>query len=161
MKNDAMKKAIQRLYDKDGEVKASTLVATAKPKNSPIHNYFEWDDKIAGHEYRLIQGRKYIRIVTIERENKPEQLVHVGAANPETGSREGVYKTAPDIVKCPDEFERAISEAITRLSAARRAVDLLERVARAKPDGDERSAMIAQIASAIGKLETALDRAVH
>ena len=161
MKNDAMKKAIQRIYDRDGMVKASVLLAESTPKNSPTHEYFPWDDKAAAHEHRLTLARKYIRVVTVERENKPERLVHVSAATPETSEREGVYKTAPDIVKCPDEFERAISEAVTRLAAARRAVDQLERVARAKPDGDERSAMIAQIASAIGKLETALDRAVH
>lgn len=45
---------------------AETLVEHATPDSSPIHAMFEWDDEIAGHEYRLIQARLYLRSYRVD-----------------------------------------------------------------------------------------------
>tara|TARA_R100001129_G_C5235625_1_gene223914 strand:- start:67 stop:537 length:471 start_codon:yes stop_codon:yes gene_type:complete len=37
---------------------AREIVDAGRPTSSPIHSYFEWDNEIAGEEYRVIQGRK-------------------------------------------------------------------------------------------------------
>lgn len=40
---------------------ADELLEIATPAESAIHAAFEWDDAVAGHEYRLTEARKLIR----------------------------------------------------------------------------------------------------
>lgn len=46
-------------------ITANMIVEKAKPKDSPIHNYFCWDNDIAGEKYRLYQAREMIRKVHV------------------------------------------------------------------------------------------------
>jgi hypothetical protein len=153
----------QQLYDEHGALRSEDLLAAARPKDSPAHSGFEWNDKKAGHEFRLIQARGWIRRVTIIHEERPVQLVHVPRittmAEPgdtEDTGKGGEYKPAEVIVKCPDEFSRALEEALMKLHAARRAVDHLQRIAEKNPTED-RSMMIAQVAKGLEILRSALD----
>lgn len=45
-----------------GLITPELLVKHSKPKTSPTHNDFEWDDTKAGHNYRLWQARKIISV---------------------------------------------------------------------------------------------------
>ena len=36
------------------------IVAAARPKSSPIHKLFEWDDTIAAERFRLSQARNHV-----------------------------------------------------------------------------------------------------
>lgn len=49
-----------------GEITPQELVSLAKDHNSPIHKYFEWDDKKAAKDYRLYQARRLIKSIIIE-----------------------------------------------------------------------------------------------
>lgn len=52
-------------YQKHGELTPQIVVDEARPKNSPLHNRFEWDDKVAGEAYRRVQAAELIRSVRI------------------------------------------------------------------------------------------------
>lgn len=59
--------AIKRLEDEAGRVTAEALVLAARNPKHPMHEDFLWDDKVAGHRFRVNQARAYIaevRIVT-------------------------------------------------------------------------------------------------
>lgn len=45
---------------KKGESLAKLLVEKARPEDSSIHSYFEWNDYIVAEKYRLHQAREYI-----------------------------------------------------------------------------------------------------
>lgn len=45
---------------------AENVVLAAKDPESPLHDYFEWDDSKAAHTYRLVQARRIIRTVQFE-----------------------------------------------------------------------------------------------
>ncbi len=49
-----------------GRLTAESVVKDAAAPSSPLHGFFEWDDKVAGHRYRLDQARELIRSVRIE-----------------------------------------------------------------------------------------------
>lgn len=51
------------------QFKTEDLVEKARPKNSPIHRLFQWDDAIAGHKYRLYQAQYHIRHLRVKVEN--------------------------------------------------------------------------------------------
>lgn len=49
-----------RARDKDGILYPKKVVSAAKPKDSPLHAHFTWDNRRAGDEWRLQQARQLI-----------------------------------------------------------------------------------------------------
>jgi hypothetical protein len=68
------KAELARLAKRDGTLQAEAVVAFAKNKRTALHSAFEWDDRKASHEYRLIQARKLIVSVTILMDGNPEPV---------------------------------------------------------------------------------------
>lgn len=152
---------IQQQINQMGEITASVLVELARPKNSPAHAGFEWDNGKAAEEYRLIQARRWIKLIEVQQAADADQepvmvsLVHVPSA--ERGEKEGTYKPLPMLVKAPDEYQRALAEAKQQLAAAQRAVDsLVELTNRAA--GADKIALIAQIARGMELMREALQK---
>lgn len=54
---------LQAIYDEAGELRPRTVVDKAKDPSHPLHDRFEWDDKLAGEKYRLQQASDLIRSV--------------------------------------------------------------------------------------------------
>ena len=125
-------KELTRIYKRDGQVVASTVVKEARLKKSPIHDEFEWDDKAAAHEHRLSTARRMIRITPIRLETGVEQrLVHVPTAKVEGPTAhvynpEGVYKPVSKVAKCADEYARALEQLMKQLRAIERSIRELQ-----------------------------------
>src|SRR6185437_11347508 len=49
----------------NGELTAELALDAARPKSSPLHDGFEWDDTVAAEQHRLTQARSMIRSVVI------------------------------------------------------------------------------------------------
>lgn len=147
---------ITRIYQRDGHVKPSIVVREAFPKESPLHGYFEWNNKKAADQHRLWQARHLIRVARIVSDDgQEEQLTHVPViTTEEQGHREGEYKAPSAIVESVDEYDRAMRMATAKLHGARRAVQELEAAAgrKAEPDG-----LLARVALASKSIETALE----
>lgn len=60
MSRDARLLALKDVADIDGRLTAEALIQAARPPGHPLHNYFEWDDSKAGHQWRLHQARQLI-----------------------------------------------------------------------------------------------------
>lgn len=52
-----------------GELTPSAVVDYARPKTSPIHDRFTWNDKEAGEKFRLMEAAMMIRSVRISFED--------------------------------------------------------------------------------------------
>lgn len=63
----AIRAELDRIKTSNGEglLKADDVVENAADKNCPLHGYFEWDDSVAGHKYRLSQARALIRQIEV------------------------------------------------------------------------------------------------
>lgn len=169
MVDDSIKQGVQQvaqeLYEKHGKLTPSALVDAAKPKDSPAHCGFEWNDKKAGHEYRLWQARGWFRRIEIrtEPDAEPERLINVpkiviAKADEEEG-REGEYQLPSVLIQRPDEFARALDQAQAKFTAARRALDELYAVAE-RTERSDNAAIIAQMAKAAELWASAL-QAMH
>ena len=70
---------VEYLERKNGSVTSEAFLEVAKSEDSPIHNMFEWNDKVAANKYRLEQSRKIICalkvVVVTDNEDKPEKKV--------------------------------------------------------------------------------------
>lgn len=53
---------IDQLNEEVGHVTPEALVDKARPKKSPIHDFFEWDDAKGAEAHRRWQARRYIKI---------------------------------------------------------------------------------------------------
>jgi hypothetical protein len=92
---------LQEIYDRhEGTLTAELVVATAKPSSHPLHDRFEWNDRIAGHKYRLVQASELIRSVkvTYREPDEDEDGAEVRAwhAVREDGRYEPAEKVAAD-----------------------------------------------------------------
>lgn len=66
-----------KLRDENGDVlKPGRVVEEAKPESSPLHDYFEWDNKVASQKYRIFQARKLLEhiVVVVEVDGKDEDV---------------------------------------------------------------------------------------
>ena len=73
-----VKKIVNSIKKKNGGIfKMDFLVKEAENPSHPLHNYFQWDDSIAGHQYRLIQARNLIASIIID--NKGHKKAKVKA----------------------------------------------------------------------------------
>lgn len=72
-KSEFLSKYLQKLEKKNGKLTPGIVVENARPENSPIHSYFEWDDDAAADKYRLWQARQLIARVYIINDPKDEE----------------------------------------------------------------------------------------
>lgn len=54
----------------DEEPTPEQVLSLAKDGDSPIHSYFEWDDKKAAKNFRLIQAAQLIKVVIVDESPK-------------------------------------------------------------------------------------------
>lgn len=57
---------MERIEKEAGEINPRLLVGHARPVASPLHTFFEWDDKVAAEEYRVEQARGLIQAVVVK-----------------------------------------------------------------------------------------------
>jgi len=155
-KIDAMRKLIDDLVSEKGNVTASEIVKKSKPASALTHACFEWNDKKAGSEYRLIEARKWIRIINVKTEKQISSgiersiLVSVPSLD---GYGEGTYEPIRSIVENPSKFERAMRSALSDLDSSQKRVDELKDAAQEMGDDDK----VAVLAGLLMTLQTAGD----
>jgi hypothetical protein len=96
----------------NGSFTPEQIIEVAKPKSSPIHKYFEWDDKRAAHLYRLKQARQIIQALIIEIDGKDaRQFVNVYIETDEKRSYLDIHKARESQSIWSQVLERAMQEA--------------------------------------------------
>jgi len=58
-------KFLMNLNSNIGEITPNDIVKASIPVSAPTHDYFEWDNTIAGDKYRLHQARELINHIQI------------------------------------------------------------------------------------------------
>jgi hypothetical protein len=96
---------LEAIREEYGKLTAPVVVDEARDPSHPLHSRFEWDDTIAGRQYRLQQARELIRSVRIvykeADETGPEQSVraYVSLADESDRSYEPVDAVAQNPVQ--------------------------------------------------------------
>ncbi len=63
MKTNKVITELKRIANKNGGLlQPETVVESARPASSPLHSRFEWDNTVAGQQYRIWQERQLIRV---------------------------------------------------------------------------------------------------
>jgi len=142
----AIGELIARIQAKNGGVATpEMLLAAAKPKSSPAHKEFDWNDRVAAHAHRLNQARYILRTieVVVERNNaepvRTRAFVHLGDRHE--------FRDVRDVARDPGMMQQLLAlalgelrvfkqkyERLSQLSDVFRAIDVVtRRIGRQKP----------------------------
>jgi len=112
---------ITHLSEKKGYVTPKMVVDDARNPNSPLHNYFDWDDKEAAEKWRIEQAQYLIRhiVVTVMDEKKPE-IRHFYSITPTSDmgkiKESKVYVTLNTIMSDTEKRAEVIAYALRELN---------------------------------------------
>lgn len=101
---------LERIEAKKGKLLAEDVVKEARNEDNVLHNYFEWDDEIAGEKFRLMQSRILIKSI---------EVVHEKASNPlpafanvvEKSTGERVYKNITNVLNNTEDYNYTLDRA--------------------------------------------------
>lgn len=65
---------LAKILAADGTLTPTAVLQDARSPKSPLHDEFEWDDSVAGHQYRVTQARNLIARVRVEIETTTRQI---------------------------------------------------------------------------------------
>jgi hypothetical protein len=117
---------LDRIAAKHGAVRPAEVVEESKPEDAVLHESFEWDDRRAAELHRQWQARAIIRCVAIVSPQTVEPqpvYVHVPASD-DQGPR---YMQTQVVVQNPDMLKLAMRDVMSRLDAAGRSLEALQR----------------------------------
>lgn len=109
-------KVLNELSELGDEYSLADVVEKAKDKNSEMHSIFEWDDSVAGEEYRKIQAGKMVRNLVIVRNDETEEKTNVRYFV-STGKRDSTYTPTRLVIRNQDAYEQLLERAYAELRA--------------------------------------------
>lgn len=67
VQSELMRAALEQIREENGgHLPPEQVIEYAEDPASPLHDFFEWDDNLAAHQFRLAQARRLIRRVKFE-----------------------------------------------------------------------------------------------
>lgn len=114
---------LTRIKDENnGRLETETLVREAASKSNLFHNSFEWNDKAAGHQYRLLQAREIIHSIRIievasDEDAPPVERIAFVSVEDEDGR---AYQSVETVLAIPLLRQSAIEDAIRYLEGFER-----------------------------------------
>ena len=110
--------------DSAGCLSAQRLVDVSRPKEAALHTAFEWDDSIAGEEWRKHQARHIINSIIVV-QKKEDEPVPVRAFF-KIEQSEGTYESVHTILRCATKREMLMQDALRELDSFKRKYSVLK-----------------------------------
>jgi len=103
--------------EREGRLSPNDVVDDARSPDSPLHDYFEWDDTAAAEKYRKVQARQLIRSVKVEVTVHSVPLTVVGyVRDPDVDSHEPGYRNVMQLRTEEDSARIAIVNEMKRVA---------------------------------------------
>lgn len=133
IRNEEIVGFIKRLADRDGLILPERVVEAARPKTSPIHDQFEWDDSIAAQKYRLIQASDLIRVsvevIDCGGNRDPVMVRAFTSLTTDRGGEAGSYRATVSVLSDAEMRKQMLSDALAELAAFERKYAMLKELA--------------------------------
>lgn len=106
------------------------LVEASRPEDAPLHNEFEWDDRIAAEEFRRTQARLMICNLSIVLEEQKQEPIRAFFSL-QNGFRknEGMYESTITIMGDSEKRKRLFDNAKRDLEAFKKKYEILSELA--------------------------------
>lgn len=121
--SDDMAAKLGQVLESLGEaVTPQSVVDAARPKRSPIHRLFEWDNEEAAERYRIWQARQHIshlRIEIVGDGEATETRAYHSIVIQQGEEKHRAYVGTPTILTDADMKQQAITNALKQLKSWR------------------------------------------
>lgn len=120
-----------KIAKRDGTLRPPVIVEEARPKRSPLHKYFEWEDGRAAELYRLDQARRMIQryeIVLVESCPNPVRAFVSFAEDRKTGG--AGYRQMARVMRDPEQRAGLLEQALAELRRLRARYGHLQELAQ-------------------------------
>lgn len=103
--------------ENDGLLLPEQVVRAARPKTSPLHSRFEWNEGRAAHAYRIWQARQLIRVVVehIPQSREPTEVF----VSLTTDRKDGGYRIQTEVLSDRQMREQLLADALAELELFR------------------------------------------
>lgn len=104
----SLRKELDKIREEHGYIDPNVVVEVATSKTHPLHNRFEWNDKIAGAAYRRDQAHELIQSVRCKytgSDGRPKSVRQYLAVD-RPDSPQPVYEPVGEVMQ--DEFTRTL-----------------------------------------------------
>jgi hypothetical protein len=116
--DDSILKELRKIQDRTGRLTAELIVNTARDPKHLLHGQFEWDNSIAGEQWRIVQARRLIRRVeTIYVVNNYEIRTVAYVRDPSVDPADQGYRSVIHLAKEPDDARVAVLAEFGRVAA--------------------------------------------
>lgn len=100
--------------NQENRLSAETLVDISRPVDAPLHQEFEWDDGIAGEEWRKHQARHLLHSLVTVDDKAPTEPIR-GFFKIERSKN--TYESITSILQKPDKYAALLDTALSELKA--------------------------------------------
>jgi hypothetical protein len=116
IKNKVIVDEVKKIYnDNGGILRPLDVVEAARPKASPLHSQFEWNNTVAAEKFRLHQARMFINmLVDVIYEDKQEVRCFVSLKKDRFGEDTG-YRTMVDVLSNKDLYASMLKDALEEM----------------------------------------------
>ncbi len=99
-----------------GLLTPEAVVAFARPKSSPLHSRFTWDDTIAASQYRLWEARQLIRVTaTLIGGDDVNPIRAFVSLVPDRDRKAGGYRGIAAVLSDPTMREQMLADALAEM----------------------------------------------
>ena len=106
---------LDSLMESDGIIRPARVVDHARPTNSPLHDYFTWEDSVAAERFRLLEATRLIQVRVTYMDDKKEIVsVRPYLSLPRDRHQDGGYRRQVDVISDSELFGEYLTEALTQ-----------------------------------------------
>lgn len=114
--NEMQAEVLRLTAEAGGVLKPWALVDAAEPEDSPIHDWFEWDDGEAARAWRVEQARQLIQVcVTVIERPKQEPVAVRALVSLPSDRAEGGYRLMTDVLDDEGMRKEMLADALGEL----------------------------------------------
>lgn len=118
MKTNQIEVELRKIARANGGIlKPEIVVESARPKASPLHSRFEWDDGKAGDAYRLWQARQLIKVVVEIIPGMNEATEVFVSLSPDR--KESGYRITTEVLSDEQLREQLLQDALAEMNVFR------------------------------------------
>jgi len=116
----------------DNKFTPEDLVDYGKDPNSELHKCFEWNDTIAGQNWRISQAQGVIRNIAIVVKKDDSNKIEPSSVRMfvSTGERDNTYKATVEVVQNVDEYKQLLQQAYTELQIFKKKYQSIKELAK-------------------------------
>lgn len=115
MKNNLVAELKRIAADNDGILQPEVVVEEARPKESPLHSRFEWDNTVAGQRYRIWQARQLIAVMVEVLPGISENVSVFVSLTTDRKQEGGGYRVMTTVISDAEMRKRMLADAIAEL----------------------------------------------